>query len=169
MATTARRAAKDYLDLPYSILVKADEGSGRWVAQVEELPGCTAHGENAEQATKRVRKAMEEWINAALARGAEVPEPRALASHSGRLLLRMPQSLHAVLARAAESEGVSLNQFITSSLASVIGWRQAGVRPSPDDGPGNATWTALRRNLIVLSVVGVIALVLLAIAVAQRL
>ena len=34
---------------------------------------------------------------------------------SGRLLLRMPAALHAELARTAEREGVSLNQFITAS------------------------------------------------------
>jgi hypothetical protein len=45
------------------------------------------------------------------------------ASHSGRLLLRMPQSLHAELARAAEHEGVSLNGFITGALASAVRWR----------------------------------------------
>jgi hypothetical protein len=45
------------------------------------------------------------------------------ASHSGRLLLRMPQSLHAELAREAEREGVSLNGFITGALASAVSWR----------------------------------------------
>ncbi len=42
---------------------------------------------------------------------------------SGRLLLRMPRTLHADLARAAEREGTSLNGFITGALASAIGWR----------------------------------------------
>ncbi len=41
---------------------------------------------------------------------------------SGRLLLRMPAALHAELARTAEREGVSLNQFITRALAGKIGW-----------------------------------------------
>jgi RNA polymerase sigma-B factor len=43
---------------------------------------------------------------------------------SGRLLLRMPQSLHAELTEAAEHEAVSLNQFITNSLAAALAWRQ---------------------------------------------
>jgi predicted RNase H-like HicB family nuclease len=129
MATTTPRAAKDYLSLPYTILVRRDEESGEWVAQVEELHGCTARGQSPEQATRGISRVMEEWIAAALARGAEVPEPRSPATHSGRLLLRMAQTLHAELARAAEAEGVSLNQFITSALASAIGWRQG-----PDDG-----------------------------------
>jgi RNA polymerase sigma-B factor len=44
-------------------------------------------------------------------------------SHSGRVLVRMPQSLHAELIRTAEREGVSLNALITSALASAVGWR----------------------------------------------
>jgi hypothetical protein len=62
---------------------------------------------------------------ASRATAAEVPvtEPADDAAHSGRLLLRMPQSLHSELARAAEREGVSLNAYITSALASSVGWR----------------------------------------------
>ena len=59
--------------------------------------------------------------------GSDIPEPRTAASHSGRLLLRMPRTLHAALTQAAERENVSLNQFITDSLASVVGWRRASA------------------------------------------
>jgi RNA polymerase sigma-B factor len=171
IATMATNPAPDasLAEQPYHIeLVREAGPEGGWRAQVEELPGCVAHGESAEEAVEGIDAAMREWIAHAVAHKREVPKPRSASSHSGRLLVRMPQSLHADLARAAELEEVSLNQFITSSLASVIGWRQAGGRPSPEDGSGSAAWTALRTNLIVLSVVGVIALVLLAIAVAQR-
>jgi RNA polymerase sigma factor (sigma-70 family) len=157
-------------DQPYHIeLVRNTGPGGGWTAQVEELPGCAAHGGNAEEAVGGIEAAMREWIADAIAHKREVPKPRSASSHSGRLLVRMPQSLHADLARAAELEEISLNQFITTALASVIGWRQTGARLSAEGSSGGAAWTALRANLIVLSVVGVIALVLLAIAVAQRL
>ncbi len=39
------------------------------------------------------------------------------ASHSGRLLLRMPPALHAELARAAQREGTSLNAYINGVLS----------------------------------------------------
>src|ERR687895_669480 len=48
---------------------------------------------------------------------APAPSSKARSGHSGRLMLRMPQSLHAELAKAAEREDVSLNQFITNTLA----------------------------------------------------
>src|SRR5262245_1577357 len=55
--------------------------------------------------------------------------PDAGARHSGRLLVRMPATLHDELAHVAETEGVSLNQLITGVLASAVGWRGNGVEP----------------------------------------
>lgn len=66
-------------------------------------------------------------------------------SPSGRLLLRMPAELHAELARAAERDGVSLNQFITSSLARRIGWGDAA------DGADGAGVGADRRNGVIVA------------------
>lgn len=168
MATSAAQSAAQ-VDQPYHIeLVRAAGPQGGWTASVEELPGCSARGESAYEAVERVEAAMADWISDALAHNREVPKPRSPSSHSGRLLVRMPQTLHAELAQAAEREEVSLNQFITSSLAGVIGWRRA-AEPGPGSASGRQASTALRANLIVLAVVAVIALVLLAIAVAQRL
>src|SRR3954469_22520711 len=45
---------------------------------------------------------------------------------SGKLLVRMPRTLHADLARAADSEGVSLNQLIVGALTSAVAWRRPG-------------------------------------------
>jgi hypothetical protein len=42
---------------------------------------------------------------------------------SGRLLLRMPSSLHADVARAAAAEDVSLNLYICSTLARAVEWQ----------------------------------------------
>jgi RNA polymerase sigma-B factor len=53
-------------------------------------------------------------------------------TYSGRLLLRMPRTLHEELAKASERDGVSLNQFIIGVLASAVDWRsedgRAGTR-----------------------------------------
>jgi HicB family len=69
---------------------------------------------------------MTAWLVTAKREGKDVPEPKTSQSHSGRLLLRMPQTLHAELARTAERENVSLNQFITDALAGSLGWRTTG-------------------------------------------
>ena len=71
----------------------------------------------------------------------------AKANPSGRLLLRMPAALHAELARTAEREGVSLNQFITRTLAGRIGWGDEGEAEAPQ----SATVPAGRRSNLILA------------------
>ncbi|HEY6781488.1 MAG TPA: sigma-70 family RNA polymerase sigma factor [Thermoleophilaceae bacterium] len=108
------------------------------------------------------------------------PAPAAKPAHSGRLLLRMPQSLHSELADAAEREEVSLNQFITNSLAAAVGWRQAASDQVPAAPPGedardddttasvNAQprWlrAALVTNIVVVALAAIVAVVLLVVA-----
>ena len=70
------------------------------------------------------------------------------ANPSGRLLLRMPAALHAELARTAEGEGVSLNQFITRTLAGRIGWGSEGDAEAPTA----ATAPVERRSNLVVAV-----------------
>jgi predicted RNase H-like HicB family nuclease len=116
----------DYVDRPYLIELvysEDEEGQRGWVAEVAELPGCIAQGETPDAAVQAVRDAMTSWIAVALEDGKTIPEPRQEVTHSGRLLLRMPRTLHAQLADEAEHEGVSLNQFVTASLAGAVGWR----------------------------------------------
>jgi antitoxin HicB len=144
-------AVDRYVDLPYHItLVQDVENDGSsWIAAAEELPDCSSRGETAEEAIAGLKDAMATWISAALREGRDIPEPRSAKSHSGRLLLRMPRTLHAALTKAAERENVSLNQFITDSLASVVGWRlgtaggEVGGTPAPiNQEPGAAGLTA---------------------------
>ena len=63
---------------------------------------------------------------------------RIAGSYSGRVLLRMPRSLHEDLARASDRDGVSLNQFITGVLASAVDWRR-------DDGSASAGTSSRQR------------------------
>jgi len=182
MAVREARSLDDYLALPYHVAVTCDEGAGddeRWIARVEELEGCEARGGSAEEATARLRPAMEAWIAPVLARGRPVPTPRSPASHSGRLLLRMPPTLHADLARAAEREGVSLNGFITGALAGVVGWKGHASQVDGDGVPDAAghdgaaappsgsprTWTiALIVNIAVVALAAIAATVALILA-----
>jgi RNA polymerase sigma-B factor len=92
---------------------------------------------------------------------APVAEPKAPAAHSGRLMLRMPQSLHTELAQAAEREEVSLNQFITNTLAASMRWHAESENAPP---PPRWLPAALVTNIVVVVIAGVIALVLLIVA-----
>jgi RNA polymerase sigma-B factor len=109
-------------------------------------------------------------------REVEDSPPQQQSTHSGRLLVRMPQSLHAELARVAEHEGVSLNTLITGALASSVGWRDGAVDglSAVDAGADHdrATssqrprWTsiALAANLVVVVLAAIVAIVLLVVA-----
>ena len=108
--------------------------------------------------------------------GAELTEPSAKgrARHSGRLMLRMPQSLHAELAEAAEREEVSLNQYITNTLAAGVGWHTegsagAGLEPSDRAPPPRWLPAAIVTNIVIVVIAGVIALILLVVALSQGL
>lgn len=84
-------------------------------------------------------------------------------SFSGRLLLRMPPALHGEVSRKAELEQVSLNQFITTAVATSVGW-------GSDDEQEDAASPRLTRrtlaialvvNLVVVGIAGLVALALL--------
>jgi antitoxin HicB len=118
-------ALEDYLEKPYTIVLQHDhddDGREGFVASVEELPGVYSQGETLEEAAASVRDAMEGWLSVALDDGLEIPEPRDASAYSGRFLLRIPTSLHAELARRAEREGVSLNQYVSTTLAGAVGY-----------------------------------------------
>jgi HicB family len=90
--------------------------------------------------------------------------------HSGRLLLRMPRTLHAELAQAAEKRGVSLNQLIVGLLSSSLTngasapGQGAGGRADAVVGTERRLGVALAVNLVVLVVAGAIAIALLVVA-----
>ena len=168
MASPAPATLSEYVGLPYHLTITREDGAPddeAWVAQVEELDGCVARGGSPQDAAAHVREALEAWIALALARGTPVPLPRRPATHSGRLLLRMAPSLHADLARAAEREDVSLNQFVSSALAGAVGWRGGSAAgDTPADAAGHGWTPALVVNAVVVGLVAIVAVVLLVIA-----
>lgn len=105
-------------------------------------------------------------MGAAPSAAVEQPEERAKPSPSGRLLLRMPAKLHAELARVAEREGVSLNQFITGTLATRIGWGERGsdAPPAPVDRRSRLVVGALIANVVVIGLAAVAAIAILLLA-----
>jgi RNA polymerase sigma-B factor len=168
-----RTAAAKREDPPFHIeLVKENAPGGRWVAQVEELPGCVAVGETPDEALHRIQGAIREWLADAAGKDRKAPKPRAAASHSGRLLIRMPPALHAELARAAERREVSLNQFITTSLTAALrSHADAKLPGTAAEGaaaqPAPARSRALVANLVLLAIIAALALALIAIAVSR--
>lgn len=59
----------------YHINVFWSEEDECWIADVPDLRYCSAHGETPEEAIAEIRVAMGLWIEVALERGQEPPEP----------------------------------------------------------------------------------------------
>lgn len=112
-----------YLDLNYDLRIRRlapEEGSG-WFIEIPLLPGCVSDGETIEEALENIEDAKAAWISTALELGRKIPEP-VDEEYSGQLRLRMPKSLHKVLAEKAREERISLNQLIVYELARSAGY-----------------------------------------------
>jgi RNA polymerase sigma-B factor len=101
------------------------------------------------------------------------PKPAKPGGHSGRLLLRMPRTLHDDLADAAERADLSLNRFITTTLTAAIqgqptapGERNERSEASELEAREVPRWlpAAIVANIVVVAVAAVVAVVLLVIA-----
>ena len=81
----------------------------------------------------------------------------------------MPRTLHGALAEAAEREGTSLNQFITGTLASAIGWNgdeslKEAPRPRPEQNESRRLFYLLVANAIAVGLAGIGAIAILLVA-----
>ena len=99
---------------PYRILVEWSDSDAVFIARVPSLPQVSAHGDTAEEAIKEVQIAASLFL--------DDPKFKAPPSDlgerfSGKLNLRIPESLHADLSRRATIEGVSLNQLMVYLLS----------------------------------------------------
>jgi antitoxin HicB len=118
--TEAAMAPAEYLKKPYGRTV-VPESDGTFRAEIIEFPGCIAVGDTAAEALGNLEDVAASWLEATIARGQHIPEPIENTAFSGKLVVRLPKSLHKRAARMAAQDGVSLNQFIVSSIAEQVG------------------------------------------------
>lgn len=64
----------------YEVIIWWSAEDEAYVAEVPELPGCMAHGDDRSAALRHAEEAIAFWIQTAQEDGAAIPEPR------GRLL-----------------------------------------------------------------------------------
>lgn len=60
----------------YERIIYWSNDDNAFIVEVPELPGCMADGETVEDAIKNSETIIKEWIETALDRGLEVPEPK---------------------------------------------------------------------------------------------
>ena len=60
----------------YEIILYWSSEDQAFIAEVPELPGCMAHGDDQEDALRNVNDAMHFWIERARELGRPVPQPK---------------------------------------------------------------------------------------------
>jgi predicted RNase H-like HicB family nuclease len=112
-----------YMGRPYTKTLRVDE-DGDVVAEIVELPSCSTHGADEQEALRNLDEAQRLWIEDCVAAGDAVPEPATDGPlPSGNWVQRVPRSLHRRLSQMAKEEGVSLNQLVTSMLSQQLSGR----------------------------------------------
>lgn len=110
----------EILRKPYSRVLVPEE-DGQYSAALLEFPGCVSQGGTPEEAYRNLEDAAFDWVAAAIEDGARVPDPLDRNTAGGRLLVRLPRTLHGQLQRIAAREKVSVNQLAVTALASYVG------------------------------------------------
>lgn len=60
----------------YHINVFWSQEDGRWIADVPDLRGCSAHAHTRAEAVQEAQEAIALWIDTARDEGIAIPEPR---------------------------------------------------------------------------------------------
>lgn len=107
----------DYMEMSYRMEIVEDKEEGGFVVSYPDLPGCITCGETIESAVANAIEAKKAWIEVALEDGIEIYEPDNLDNYSGQFKLRIPRSLHRLLAEHSKREGISMNQYCVYLLA----------------------------------------------------
>jgi predicted HicB family RNase H-like nuclease len=87
------------------------------MARCLEFPSLGAHGNTIEEALREIKYVVAESVKWMQEEGEAAPEPLGLKKFKGLLTLRIPPEKHRDLAIRCAEEGISLNRFILSRLA----------------------------------------------------
>ena len=115
MVVSQRRSLEEYLAMEYPFQVIASVDGG-YVIRFPDLPGCVSQTDDLAEIGAVAEEIRTLWIETEYEAGADIPLPSYLEDYSGKFNLRLPRSLHRVLAESASREGVSLNQYVTMLL-----------------------------------------------------
>ena len=111
------KTLNDYMAMSYRMEIVEDKDEGGFVVTYPDLPGCITCGKTIESAVANAADAKKAWREAALEEGIEIQEPDSLEDYSGQFKLRIPRSLHRMLAEHSKREGISMNQYCVYLLS----------------------------------------------------
>lgn len=100
----------------YHYIVGWSEEDQAFVGRVAEFESLAAHGRTLEAALREIKNVVQTVLEDLVESGEDMPQPFGARHFSGKLQLRMPESLHRRLALEAARQGISLNQLINLKL-----------------------------------------------------
>jgi antitoxin HicB len=106
------------LDYPVEMRRRGED----FEVEFRDLRGCVSSGLSPDEAYSNLLEAKREWLEMALERGMDIPEPSPAQAdrHSGRILVRCPRDMHGRLLELARDQDVSLNQLVCAALAGFV-------------------------------------------------
>lgn len=118
------RTSKDQNLDHYQFTVRplSEAEGGGYLVEYPEIPGCMSDGETIEEAITNGREALLDCLAVLKESGLKLPKPD---SEPAQWRQRLPRTLYSKLTKQAESEGVSINSFVTAIIAEAIGAKQS--------------------------------------------
>jgi predicted RNase H-like HicB family nuclease len=105
-----------YLEQQYPFSVTPDPDGGYFISY-PDLPGCMSQVDEPSEIGPAAEEIRTLWLETAHEQGMDIPLPQGGVDYSGKFVVRVPRHLHRRLAESAALEGVSLNQYVVSLLA----------------------------------------------------
>lgn len=112
----------------YSVAIKSviEDDEPLFKATVNELPHVAEYSESYKAAYELAIHAISALHKTAAKLGHQFPEPISEEEeYSGRITLRIPKGLHHSVAQRSKADGVSINLFLTATIAEKVGSRDA--------------------------------------------
>lgn len=102
---------------PFEVVFEKNEEETYWLAKSKTLSHVIGKGETPEEAIQLLNEMEDTWLEFCENKS-EVPklEPIEQNEYSGRISLRLSKQTHAQAAKAAEEQGISLNQYINEAI-----------------------------------------------------
>ena len=100
-----------YMGLNYVVEVIKNEESEGYTLYCPELRGCITSADTIEDGVAMIEDAKKCWFEACIEENIQIPLPSSLENYSGQFKLRIPKSLHKILAEKSRQEGISMNQY----------------------------------------------------------
>jgi len=118
----SKRTERNLDGYQFTVRPLSKEEGGGYLVEYPDIPGCMSDGETIEEAIANGKEALRDCVAVFRETGRKVPKPGIEAAQWRQ---RLPRTLYSKLTVQAESEGVSINSFVTAIIAEAIGSRRA--------------------------------------------